>query len=363
MLSEGLTMSALMGFYETIGRLLSRSRIRGIEKSLAGAGINAPAESFMGFFIVLNVLVALLIFLLFLDTSAVPKFIYAMLGEAFLLPDWASIVLSLISAFVITFLVTFVLVWSIILLQTETRRNAVEEVLPDFLTLVAGNVRSGMTLDQAMWYAAKPEYGIFSIEVKRAVKSAFAGEPIEKSLDRLDIRFNSRVLHRTILLLKQALASGGEIAEILEETSQDAREVSMHKKDIAATLLVYVIFLVFAATIGAPFLFSVATTLISVLTMAFAYMPTGGLEGSAGSVPMSFMATPSSPSISTDEFFWFSMALMFITSLIAALLLGIIRAGSKTQGIKYFPFMLVLSLVVYFVVAAFLESMFENMFF
>ncbi|MCP4647943.1 MAG: type II secretion system F family protein [bacterium] len=352
-----------MGFYETIGRLLSRSRIRSIEKSLAGAGISAPAESFMGFFIVVNVLVGILLFLLLLNTSAVPKFLYAMVGDAFFLPDFVAILLSLIAAFVITFLVIFTVAWAIILLQTESRKNAVEAVLPDFLTLVAGNIRSGMTLDQAMWYAAKPEYGVFSIEVKKVIKSAFAGEPIEKSLDRLDMRFNSRVLHRTILLLKQALATGGEVAEILEETAQDAREVSMHKKDIAATMLVYVIFLVFASTIGAPFLFSVATTLISVLTMAFAFMPTGGLDSGAGGMPMSFMATPSSPSISTDEFFWFSMALIFITSLISSLLLGIIRAGSKTQGIKYFPFMLILSLVVYFVVASFLESMFSSMFF
>ncbi len=356
-------MSALMGFYETIGRLLSRKRIRAIEKSLAGAGIMVPAESFMGFFIVLNVLVGLLLFLVFLNTSAVPKFIYAMLGTAFLVPDIISIIISFIAAFVVTFLATYVLVWTVILLQTEARKNAVEEVLPDFLTLVAGNVRSGMTLDQAMWYAAKPDYGLFSIEVKRVIKSAFSGEPIEKSLDHLDMRFNSRVLHRTLLLLKQALATGGEIAEILEETAQDAREVSMHKKDIATTLLVYIIFLVFASSIGAPFLFSVATNLISVLAMAFAYMPAGGIDAGASGMPASFLVTPTAPSVSTEEFFWFSMALVFVTALISSLLLGIIRAGSKTQGIKYFPFLLLLSYAVYFLVASFLDSLFASMFF
>lgn len=352
-----------MAVYETIGRLLSRKRIRAIEKSLAGAGIVTPVEALMGFFLVMSILVSLLLFLVLLNTSAVPRFLYAMFGAAFLVPDFISIIISLVAAFIIVFLVTFTVAWAVILLQTEARKNAVEAVLPDFLTLVAGNVRSGMTLDQAMWYAAKPEYGLFSIEVRRTVKSAFSGEPIEKSLDRLDMRFNSRVLHRTILLLKQALATGGEVAEILEETSQDAREVSMHKKDIAATLLVYIIFLVFASTIGAPFLFSVAKTLIGVLAMAFAYMPAGGIDAGAGGMPASFMMTPTAPSVSTDEFFWFSMALVFMTSLISSLLLGIIRAGSKTQGIKYFPFMLILSYVVYFVVGSFLESMFASMFF
>lgn len=359
-----MIMSALMGFYETIGRLLSRKRIRSIEKSLSGAGILVPAESFMGFFMVLTVLVGALLFLVLLNTSTVPKFIYALVGTSMVLPDWASIFLSLAAAFVIAFLALFTLVYTAILLQTEARRSAVEEVLPDFLTLVAGNIRSGMTLDQAMWYAAKPEYGLFSIEVRRVIKSAFSGEPIEKSLDRLDMRFNSRVLHRTILLLKQALATGGEIAEILEETSQDARDVAMHKKDIAATLLVYVIFLVFASTIGAPFLFSVATNLISVLSMAFAYMPAGGVDAAASSgMPASFIATPSSPSISTDEFFWFSMALVFLTSLISSLLLGIIGGGSKTQGMKYFPFMLASAYIIYFVVGSFLDSLFSSMFF
>lgn len=355
-------MAALMGFYETIGRLLSRKRIRSMEKSLAGAGIVVSAESFVGFLLVVLALVSFLVFLLLLNTSALSRFVYAMTEGAYFLPDYAAIILSLVVAAVSTFIVLGAFVWALVLLQTESRRAAVEAVLPDFLTLMAGNVRSGMTLDQAMWYAAKPEFGIFSIEVRTVVKNAFSGEPIEKSLDRLDMRFNSRVLHRTILLLKQALATGGEIAQILEETAQDAREVSMHKKDIASTLLVYIIFLVFASTLGAPFLFSVSTTLIGVLSMAFAYMPSGGLDYSGG-MPTSFFATPSAPSISTDEFFWFSMALIFVTSLIGSLLLGIVQGGSKTQGIKYFPFMLIVSYIVYFVVASMLESMFAGMFF
>lgn len=351
----------MMRFYETIGRLLSRQRIRSIEKSLAGAGLMVPAESFVGFFLLVAFLSSLFLFLIFLHVSAVPKFIYA-LSPGLYLPDFVLVLLSLLSAFVVMCITTFVLFWVVILLQTEARKKAVEDVLPDFLTLMAGNVRSGMTVDQAMWYAAKPEYGLFSIEVRRVVKNAFSGEPIEKSLDRLDMRFNSRVLHRTLLLLKQALATGGEIAEILEETAQDARDVAMHKKDIAATLLVYVIFLVFASTIGAPFLFSVSKTLIGVLASAFAYMPAGGMEG-AGGMPASFMMTPSAPSISTDEFFWFSMALVFVTSLIGALLLGIIQGGTKTHGIRFFPFMLGLSYIIYFLVSSALESMFASMFF
>ncbi len=354
-------MSTLMGFYETIGRLLSRKQVRDIEKSLAGAGITIAPESFIGFFLVICTLISALAFFVMLTDSTVPRFLYAVFGLGFILPEFLYILLTLIVAVAAVFISFGLLVWVWVALQSEARKSAVEAVLPDFLSLMAGNVRSGMTTDQAMWYAAKPEFGLFSIEVKKVVKNAFSGEPIEKSLDRLDMRFNSRVLHRTILLMKQALATGGEVAEILEETAEDAREIRIHKQDIATTLIVYIIFLVFAATIGAPFLFSVATNLIGVLAMAFSYIPSGGVD--TGSMPVSFFVMPRAPAISMDEFYWFSIALVFVTAAMSSMLLGVVQGGSKTQGLKYFPFMLVVSYVIYFIVGSFLSSMFSSMLF
>jgi hypothetical protein len=215
-----------------------------------------------------------------------------------------------------------------------------------------------MTVDQAMWYAAKPEFGLLAIEVKSIIKSSFSGEPFEKALDRLAVRFNSKVLERTVLLIKQAMATGGEVAEIMEITAEDAREVAIQRKDIASTLLVYVIFLVFASVLGTPFLFSVANKLIFVLSIAFSYLPSGGL---AGQVPQMTFVQPSAPVITPTEFYWFSVATIFITCLFASLILGTIQTGSKTQGLKFFPFMLAFSYVVYFVVSSFLDSIFASM--
>jgi len=96
-----------------------------------------------------------------------------------------------------------------------------------------------------------------------------------------------------------------------------------------------------------------------VLGMAFSYLPSGGLGAQVSQ--MSFIQ-PSAPVISPGEFQWFSIATIFITCLIASLILGVIQTGSKTQGLKFFPFMLLLSYVVYFVVSSFLESIFASMF-
>ena len=352
-------MALLMGFYETVGRLLSRRRIRDIDKTLRSAGITQPAEAFVGFLLVVNILLTFVVFFLALHYAVLQSFILSALGPAYYLPDVANIALTFVLSIVAVFLAISTLVWVLLLLQIEARKMAVEAVLPDFLSLMAGNVRAGMTIDQAMWYAAKPEFGILSVEIRKVIKSAFSGEPFEKALDRLALRFNSRILKRTILLIKQAMATGGEVAEILEETSEDAREIAIQKKDISSTLVIYVIFLVFAAAVGTPFLFSVSNKLIGVLFIAFSYMPTGGLEGAA--VPYTFFVQPSAPMISADEFFWFSMATIFITCLISSLLLGVIQRGSKMQGLKYLPFMLILAYIIYFIISSFLESYFSSM--
>ncbi|MDD2655393.1 MAG: type II secretion system F family protein [Candidatus ainarchaeum sp.] len=344
-------------FYEAVGRLLSREHIRGIERMLRGAGYGHSAEAFAGFLILITALVAIAAFLVMLNYSVLQNFLLAVLPGSYL-PDFAIVALTFIVAVGVVTFAVWMLAWVFLQLQGEARKAAVEAALPDFLSLISANVRSGMTVDQAMWYAAKPEFGILSIEVKNVIKSSFSGEPFEKALDRLSMRFNSKVLERTILLVKQAMATGGEVAEILEITSEDAREVSIQKKDIASTLLVYVIFLVFASVFGTPFLFSVASRLIEVLAIAFSYLPAGGLGSQV--TQMTFVQ-PSAPIITADEFQWFSVATIFVTCLISSLLLGAIQSGSKTQGLKFFPFMLVVAYVVYFVVSSFLQSIFASM--
>ena len=81
----------------------------------------------------------------------------------------------------------------------------------------------------------------------------------------LSMRFDSKALRRSISLIKQGIASGGEMAQILERTAEDSRAMQILAKEIYASLLMYVIFIVFAAAIGTPFLFAVSTKLISIL--------------------------------------------------------------------------------------------------
>ncbi|MFH1520879.1 MAG: type II secretion system F family protein [Candidatus Micrarchaeota archaeon] len=349
--------------FENAGRVLfSRERIKVLEKELNSAGVNMPSDSFAGY-IGINVFV-ITIFLTFLILLYQPtnELVNTTFEEyaPFMMPVIP--VLVLIAAFIIVYLATMTLVSSYLLMKTDDRRNKLEAILPDFLTLVASNIKAGMTLDQAMWYSAKPEFGLLSQEVKALIKSSFSGVSLEDTLDTLASRFDSRTFKRTILLLKQATATGGELSDVLERTSEDVRNTLIMKKEIAASLVLYEIFVLFAAIVGTPFLFAIASKLVAVFEkIAPIASGTSGLGGSAGGMLTVFTNVKFAGTvISSSDFFWFSIPTIFVTALISSFMVSVIRTGSKNQGMKYFPIVLVLSYLVYLIVLNAVESIFTT---
>ncbi len=347
--------------FESLGRVFSREQMRDFGRRIHSAGIMAPPEAFAGYVVASAVTSAFFIAAVLFLIPASQKFAVSFIGDALAalaLPSLAVKVVAIIALLALSLIATsfvfYVVVLSVLMVLSETRRNAVESVLPEFLTLIAANVRAGMTIDQAIWYAAKPEFGLLSIEVKNVIKGAFSGESLNASLDRLNERFDSVVLARTIALVKQASLTGGEIAKILEMTASDARETAMLRKDIAASLIIYEIFVIFAASLGSPFMFAVVNKLLSVLEKSFAFLPQTAVQ-------VSSFIKPSAPLITSSDFFYFSLAAIFVTTLISSFMVGVVRTGSKNQGLKYFPLMLIVAYLVYFLVSTALDSFFTGM--
>lgn len=266
-------------------------------------------------------------------------------------------------AFAFTYLATLTLLSSYLLMKADDRRNKLEAVLPDFLMLVSSNMKAGMTLDQAMWYSAKPEFGLLSAEVKSIVKGSFSGESLESALDALGSRFDSRVFKRTILLLKQATTTGGELTSVLERTTDDLRNSMIMKKEIAASLVLYEIFVLFAAVVGTPFLFAVAAKLIQIFEKLAPQL--GGASGFGGNGGIGFVSALASVKvgtaiISSGDFFLFTIPTIFVTALISSFMVSVIRTGTRSQGMKYFPFVLGASYALYWLVGIGIEGIFAQ---
>lgn len=341
-------------FYETLGRLFSRKRTKQTAELISSAGLSMGAEAFLGFLLTIGALLTIFVFILF---SSIPPVRNVLLSLcAYLLPTLAissplvPALFTLLLSLALTSLLVSLLSYTALIMLAEERKKQVESVLPDFLLLASSNVRAGMTVDSALWHAARPEFGLLSREVEDVSKQAFAGTPFLKALDMLSMRFGSKALRRSISLIKQGIASGGEMAQILERTAEDSRAMQILAKEIYASLLMYVIFIVFAAAIGTPFLFAVSTKLISILEGVFSSMPT--ISGAAGAG----FIHPVSPSISSSQFFLFTLASATITSVFASLIIGAIQYGSKKQGIKYIPLLLGASIIIFLLVSTLLDA-------
>jgi len=348
-------------FFEFFGKLfLTRVQSKNLGKKLSAAGVKLAPEAFAGYLTLNILIVAILMTLLFMNNvdfyTGVGNLVFSILPG---LPNEVIIVVSFIIALIVSYVAIWVLVSALLIVKAEERRNKVEEALPDFLTLVSANTKAGMPLDQAMWYSAKPEFGLLSTEVKSTIKHAFGGESLNKSLDELSKRFDSRMMSRTITLIKQAMATGGEVATVLETTSSEIRGTRIMKKEIAASLILYEIFVLFAAVVGTPFLFAVAGKLVEVFEFQSLAVPASA--PSTGALSQFASMTFSAPIITSGEFFYFGIATIFITSLISSFIVSVIRTGTKKEGIKYFPFVAGIAYIIFFTVAEFLSTFFANM--
>jgi flagellar protein FlaJ len=340
---------------KTVGRLLPRETVKKIERLVNSAGMETSGEAASGYLILSSFILFILSTIVLLNFPDSKGFLEEVSSS--ISPVYAatlSILLAVLLSLIVVIPFFILIVYTYLSLRAEARRMAVESILPDFLTLVAANVRAGMPLDQAMWQASKPEFGILAEETKATIKSSFGGEPLDEALDKLAMKFDSRLISRTIELLKQALASGGEIGTILEKTAEESREGMLVKKEIQASLIIYIIFLFFAAAIGTPFLFAVSEKLLVVLHSAFAFVPqtaeTSALTG----------LTPTTPPITPKDFHYFALFSMLVTSLFGSFIIGVIQTGSRNQGLRYFPFILIIAYLVYFFSSSLLDAFFAG---
>ncbi len=344
--------------YEVIGRIFGRDRVRLIGGYLSSAGLSVTPEAAAGVYLFSSIALS---FLLFLAIVLLPP----LRGAIYQFSIWAVFLKPLVlnlpqyiyfAAAAISIPLTFALIaisgYVALLLMADKRREKIEQALPDFLTLSAANVRAGMTIDQAMWYAAKPEFGLLSDEVAIVAKQAFGGVPFSQALDGFASRTNSRSVRRMVALVKQGLASGGQIAEILERTSEDTRNMQIIKKDISASLLMYIIFIVFAAGIGTPFLFAVSSKLITILEHVFSQIPDTSQIAVGGASLIKF----SKPAVTSSQFFLFVVASMILTAGFSSMMIGVIQRGAKREGVKYLPFIIASGLLIFFIISTVLDG-------
>jgi pilus assembly protein TadC len=316
-----------------IGRLLPRQSVREIGRFFTEAGIALDEEFAAGIILILSILSLVI-------SSGISFF--------FLKDALVAIAIGIFVMF--AFLIAF---YEILLLKIDERTAALESVLSDFLSLVAANMRAGMTLDKALLYSARPEFGALSKEIEESMKKVLAGGNLEKELQSLSKKFRSVHLERAISIILEGIKSGGEIASTLERISINLRDVQIMRKEIVASTTMYVIFIFATAAIIAPLLYVVLAKVFSLFEILWERQPTESLRTPLGAI------SPAAPGIKTEELHIFSLALIAITIATASVMVSIIQTGKKVNAVKYALPIAIVAIAVYFLSKFLLDFIFK----
>ncbi len=234
------------------------------------------------------------------------------------------------------------------------RRVGLEEVFPDFLQLTSANIRAGMPIDQALWHAIRPNFGVLAKEMEDVAKETMSGTDLEEALKQFAQKYDSNLLKRSISLLIEGLNAGGEIGELLDRISTNIQESKMMAKEMSASVTTYAIFIGFASVLAAPFLLALSSQLLIIIKNIVASIDVTSSQG--------MMIGLSKVSVEQSDFRIFAYLTLSITSILSAAIVATIKKGNIKAGLKYIPMFLFASLLLFlfldYVLGIFMSGMF-----
>ena len=254
-------------------------------------------------------------------------------------------------------------------MAAEGRAEKIEVVLPDMLQLISANIRAGMTLENAVWSSAKEEFGPLKDEIKKVSADTYSGIPLQDGLSHMSARIRSPLVDRAIKLIVEGIAKGGEMTQLLDQVAWDVKSTQALRREITTTTVTYSLFIVFAAVIVSPMLFSVSVYYAEMnekISEKTASIPELNLSGSTGGSPYGFSSAPmmsigsSKQSIKSGDIMLFAYASIFITSIFSSLILAVIRTGRKSPGLKFMLVFAIIGFAIFSLAHGLLASAFAS---
>ncbi len=258
--------------------------------------------------------------------------------------------------FGILFVLTPAVAMMFLAFLTEARTKQLDQQLPDALLLISSNMRAGATIDVAISNVSRHSEYPIKTELDKTSRDLVSGT-VEDSLSNLADRNSSPVLKNTVELMLYGIKSGGKMADLMDDISHEIRMTSNLQKEVESQISLYKMFLMLVVMFISPFMLAVAANFV-VLTQTFsgqfksslsgADLPaTVGNSGLAGQLIQKMMSSENKAEIKVQDMIYFGYGMCVISSLMIAMLLGVIENGKVRGGLKYIPMFLIISLVVF----------------
>ena len=256
-----------------------------------------------------------------------------------------------ITLFVSLIVIGFIMYFSIVM-KVDKKTQVIESYLPDVLQLMSSNLRSGLTLDRALFLSTRSEFGVLKDEINLVGKQITAGKSISDALLDMTKRVRSKTFEKSVLLIISGLKSGGELASLIEETASDLVQKKIVDKKVRTSVNLYVIFIFIAIGLGAPLLFGISSYLIGILTNIFSKVDIPDTN----EIDLPFQIS-STVNLKPEFVMQFSLIFLVVTVILGSLVLGLITKGKEKYGIRYIIPLLISSLGLFFFVRVIINNL------
>ena len=231
--------------------------------------------------------------------------------------SWSMLILPF---FLIPSLFTYVIV------QQEKRAREIESTAPDFLRQLSSMLQVGLSFENAMEDMSQYGEGPLYDEMRRTIIEIRMGRNFDEAWRAMSKRLKSKELERVFAIILDARRSGSSISNVINDISDDLRDLLALKRERKSAVMMSVMFLLISAVIATPF----ATGMVSVYS---SFMQSYGMESQL------ILTAPMAGEI-----------YLIIHSILVAFIISIIMYGEVKKGIKFsLPLVVGSFLIFYFI--------------
>jgi flagellar protein FlaJ len=206
-------------------------------------------------------------------------------------------------------------------------RKELDERFPDFLRDVAQNIRTGMTIPQAIKATKNSYYGALTPYVNKMIIKIDWGVPLDKILTDFAAHA-TKSLRRTVSTIIDTHKGGGDIADIFDSIGKSTVEINRINKERSSIvynqmLTGYIIFFVFIGVL-------IVMQMYLIPSLQTFSAPEIGLE-----------AIGDLKNFYADVFRW----LIILQGFFSGLVIGKLSEGSIISGLKHSIFLVIIGSV------------------
>jgi len=122
-------------------------------------------------------------------------------------------------------------------MAVQKRKNAIQRALPDLLDMLGTTVQAGLAFNAALQYAQEIAIGPLGEEIKAVLSEIRLGRSRAEALKAMAARVRQEQLSTTVTAIVQAERLGSNLANVLEELSEEVRNRRMMRAEEIANLM------------------------------------------------------------------------------------------------------------------------------